>query len=713
MTPPAPPARSVDRCIHRRRIATAPGADLAHCGVVARIMGLAADATGPVGRDACEACCRSLAAGDDLNPVVASLVHEAAGAILRAGGVPGCDASRARELRARVAGHLGVVHPGLDDRIFPPEAAPIDAGPGPSAPAPCWGVGVLTAPRAVPTLGPTLRSLAASGFGPAHIFAEPGSHLPPEVEGHRLEVHGRRLGNFSNFYNALATLYRLDRAADRIAIFQDDIRAAVGLKDWCDAQLWPEGAGIVSLFTPWIHSDRRPGWRRLSPGYSRVFGGQAMVFRRDVVEAFLADPQVLREVRVGRRGEDALVSGWAARRGLEVAYHTPSPVQHVGFVSSIYANGPDPRITADAVDHVDEIPRWTPPPRRPGTVGLIGWSAPTGLGYQNADLARNLGVARWLVPIHPTHHARVAPDVGCRVDYAPLDAPDRTIQGWLRGLDWVLFVERPYLPRCARLARGMSVSVACVPNWEWLHPRADWLNYVDLMLCPTRHTYDLILDWKARYGYGWDAVYVPWPVDVDAFRFRQRLRCDRYVFANGWGGGPTTRLDGTPTPYRRKGIELIAEAARIAPRLRFLVYSQQEGLPKLPANVELRPPPADHRRLYAEGDVCVQPSHYEGLGLQLLECQAAGMPLVTTDAPPMNEQHPWAAIPVAGTEVVRCAHDLPITSQLIDPEALARLLCDRMGADISGASRAARAFIEREHSWGRARATLREALVAL
>ena len=255
------------------------------------------------------------------------------------------------------------------------------------------------------------------------------------------------------------------------------------------------------------------------------------------------------------------------------------------------------------------------------------------------------------------------------------------------------------------------MSIACVPNWEWMHPGLDWLPYVDLMLCPTLHTYRHVSDWSDRYGFGWEVRHVPWPVDTRRFRFRERRRCERFVFVNGWGGGPGRRLDGSQTPYGRKGLELVVEAARRAPHLPFLVYSQNPRLPDLPRNVELRRAPADNRRLYDAGDVCVQPSHFEGLGLQLLECQAAGMPLVTTDAPPMNEHEPLATIPVAGTEILQCEGDQPIASQVLDVDDLVRVLDGLLGADIAEASRRARAFIEREHSWGRALPLLRDALI--
>jgi glycosyltransferase involved in cell wall biosynthesis len=258
----------------------------------------------------------------------------------------------------------------------------------------------------------------------------------------------------------------------------------------------------------------------------------------------------------------------------------------------------------------------------------------------------------------------------------------------------------------------MGVSVACVPNWEWLTTRLDWLPYVDLMICPTRAAERMLRRWRQDHGFAWDVTHVPWPIDPERFVFRQRERCRRFLFVNGTAGGRAQRLDGSFTPYRRKGVELIAATARMLKTIPFLVYSQNTDLPPLPDNVEVRPPPADNADLYRDGDVCVQPSHWEGLGLQLLECQAAGLPLVTTDAPPMNESRPFRAAPVSETEIVFVYGDQPVDSHVIDPDSLADVLNDLHGADLREASQSAREYIEQERSWARSRDLLVAQLTA-
>jgi glycosyltransferase involved in cell wall biosynthesis len=48
-------------------------------------------------------------------------------------------------------------------------------------------------------------------------------------------------------------------------------------------------------------------------------------------------------------------------------------------------------------------------------------------------------------------------------------------------------------------------------------------------------------------------------------------------------------------------------------------------------------PTEEHLRLFASADVCVAPSRWEGLGLHLYESMGLGLPVITNDAPPMNE----------------------------------------------------------------------------
>jgi glycosyltransferase involved in cell wall biosynthesis len=100
---------------------------------------------------------------------------------------------------------------------------------------------------------------------------------------------------------------------------------------------------------------------------------------------------------------------------------------------------------------------------------------------------------------------------------------------------------------------------------------------------------------------------------------------------------------------RRKPLDEALEAfARVPdPRLRFLLRGQVErkaGKLKKAARKDPRievlledQPTAEHLQSFANCDVCLTPSRWEGLGLPLYEATAFGMPIITNDDPPMNE----------------------------------------------------------------------------
>ena len=652
-----------------------------------------------VNEDACQACCREVRLPEQGNPVIASLLYSVADAVVQDGGHPNLSLTSALQLRHRATDLLTLDLP-VADQQFPPAIADSENRRRPEASqTSCSGfaVGLLTAPRADPQIAGTIESLDVAGFDQLNIFAEPGSQLPEPRAGLQVFLNSDRLGNIRNFCTALARLREIYPLASAYAVFQDDIRAARGLREWFEQQLWPLDTGIVSLFTPRVHSDLSPGWHGLSPGVQRVCGAQALVFRPDVLDQFLADPMVIRCAMLKQHGDDAVLGGWIGREQLKIAYHTPSLVQHVGHVSSIYIGGPDQRNMADAVDDVSHLVQWTHSQVQVGSIGLVGWNTPTGLGVMNRDLARHLSISRWLIPDHPELQQCDEPlPVG--VEPASAQMVETGLNEWLEPLDWLLFVERPLVDGLPRMAAHKGLGVACIPMWEWIQPHHPWLQFVDVMLCPTRRAFELMEDWKVRYGFGWKCVLFNWPVDTTRFSFRQRKECRQFLFVNGWGGGMTVPVSHSEHAFHRKGLEVMIAAASMAPELQFVFCSQAPLPVSMPSNVIVRPALRNPGELYDIGDVCVQPSHYEGLGLQLLECQAAGMPLVTTDAPPMNEHHPWRTISLAEQETVRVG-DGYISSAMLRPDDLVATLRQVVGQDISVISQASRNYVVNNHNW--------------
>ena len=123
---------------------------------------------------------------------------------------------------------------------------------------------------------------------------------------------------------------------------------------------------------------------------------------------------------------------------------------------------------------------WRRPPPRAGKVGLVGRIGATGLGYQNDDLAHHFDIDRWLIPIVSADSPRARPKVRCRVDYLPVDADRASIRDWVRGLDWIIFIERPYLNDLTATARYAGRQYrGGTPTGSGSTRGLDWLRVAD------------------------------------------------------------------------------------------------------------------------------------------------------------------------------------------------------------------------------------------
>lgn len=319
-------------------------------------------------------------------------------------------------------------------------------------------------------------------------------------------------------------------------------------------------------------------------------------------------------------------------------------------------------------------------------IGVIGWATETGLGYINHDMVRLGFASDWLVPAHPklgiaerllcghVTCCRRSGDIGIYTDF-------------IRRVDAIVFAERPVIDHfdIVAEARRQRRPICCIPQMEFMpraHEGAAWVRLVTHMWAPTRWTITELSRigdeyvpaplWRRRVAGG------QWGVDTNLFPAVIRSTCQRFLFCNGFGG-----VDG------RKGWSVLKAAAQLAPSARIMVCSQRP-LADLPSNCELVCGNVPNREeLYQHGDVLVSPTRWEGLGLQLYEAQACGLPVIVTDGPPMTECQPWHTIPA--TPTAHAMRDRTITSYECDVQSLAALLVRLNGADISEVSAAAAA----------------------
>lgn len=269
-------------------------------------------------------------------------------------------------------------------------------------------------------------------------------------------------------------------------------------------------------------------------------------------------------------------------------------------------------------------------------VGIIGWCAPTGLGQMHQTLYDYfLGHCKWLVPLHPKtgddfyKHVQRADFVRCR-----REATEAEIESFFHGLDVVIIVERSFLTAVDvwKICRERKIFTVCVPMLEFLPSPTEeaWVTEPDMMWAVNIPTYIKLHEYKEAAACRWKKriYFAEWGINLAEFEFKPRKTCDRFLFINGWGGTGD-----------RKGIDIVAEAMSHCPILPLTVCSQtKEKLPKFPSGVDIRiGNPDQPRDLYALGDMLLAPSRWEGLGLQLREAYASGLPVITSDAAPMRD----------------------------------------------------------------------------
>lgn len=203
-------------------------------------------------------------------------------------------------------------------------------------------IGIITAPRILPTIADSIRSFRNAGFrDDVQVYAEPGSDVVVQDKVH-YHWNEQKKGNFHNWVHALECL--LSSGENWIMVCEDDISWAVGAADILehDLRMFDVGgnAGALSLYCPIRMSkvlerdyanggSLRHGWYGARMGRS-TWGAQCLVFSKywahqlladKVMQAFLADPRWDKNV-------DALVAETINRSGREIVYRIPCLVDH-------------------------------------------------------------------------------------------------------------------------------------------------------------------------------------------------------------------------------------------------------------------------------------------------------------------------------------------------------------------------------------------------
>ena len=332
-------------------------------------------------------------------------------------------------------------------------------------------------------------------------------------------------------------------------------------------------------------------------------------------------------------------------------------------------------------------------------VGIIGYLSKRGLGQMTHDLRKHLGIDRQLV----------VPDEGWLNTPEWCNAEEFYLQQWeiqrddLRAwqatdqIDTIVTIETPFGENTFKWAKELGMRTILLPMWESYHPRLPAYRNVDLSLC---------VSWKCYQEVPYDQKrFIPWPVDTEEFKFRERTGPAR-AFVHNTGSGGINGRKGT-----EEAIHGFFRAIETTPDIQMILGCQvplKTIIPEFLANrIEsdshfiIKGPAENRADQYAEGEVLVYCSKYDGHALVTLEAMACGLPVITTDSAPMNEyflKNPELLVQVEKREpagMINPHCDRNIVS--IDDLAAKIVWCAQN--DMSEISKRNRETVEKEHSW--------------
>ena len=218
-----------------------------------------------------------------------------------------------------------------------------------------WFMAITAAPRDPAMLSQTIHSLQSAGWWESVVFAEPDTPVHPSAHEYRWSTE--TLGPWKNFLRAFEAGY--ETGADYIAIAQDDVIAAKGLRKYLEGNMVvpDDDAGAFSPYTnEAMQTDLLPEsdlrWRchENQKCAARADGACFYVIPRRSAEILHAKP-----VRnAGVNATDRWIDKHCRENQLKIYWHRPSLVQHIGKGSTIHESR-DLNVWRRACDFVSDV----------------------------------------------------------------------------------------------------------------------------------------------------------------------------------------------------------------------------------------------------------------------------------------------------------------------------------------------------------------------
>jgi hypothetical protein len=206
-----------------------------------------------------------------------------------------------------------------------------------------WACGVTTvASRRDDLLPRTLKSLAIAGFDQPRLFIDGAKDSESWTTEFGLETTTRwpAVKTCGNWMLGLAELYYRNPTADRFIMFQDDVVAVQGLREYLERSEMNDES-YLNLYTheknDWLANERKitKGWFTSNQLGKGALG---LAFTLKVVITLLTSQHMAWRPTDPVKGQKSLDGGIVTsmtKAGIEERCHQPSLLQHTGLISSM------------------------------------------------------------------------------------------------------------------------------------------------------------------------------------------------------------------------------------------------------------------------------------------------------------------------------------------------------------------------------------------
>lgn len=282
------------------------------------------------------------------------------------------------------------------------------------------------------------------------------------------------------------------------------------------------------------------------------------------------------------------------------------------------------------------------PSKKGPRIGIVSSWARQGVPYQSRFLSKCLSAKHDIFVFAYKNYIKDELDWGYKnLIYSKIMKPWKVID-WIKKNDLkiIFFPDRLEDKNVLEWCKKNKVSTIMIINYETIQKR-EFGHYklYSRLLCPVKCTADLLQEHGIK-----NSAFIRWGIDNDVFYPRSIKIKHPVMFIHnaGYGG----------TEWRKNTLAVVLAfdmASRKNGNIRLLIKSQRpikeypeemQSVIKRNQNIIINDKNlkmSDLIKLCRSCHVSILPSKWEGIGIPFIESLAMGIPVITVDAPPMNE----------------------------------------------------------------------------